>query len=280
MDRLGLVFGVLAGMPAGKGWQKVHDGALRAMYVARMLLRDIAARYQDHRRGAYLALSSGISHGGGQLQPSNLRWSGVIAKVLSFLLQNPAFRRISGFANCILQAYAPRLHRYCVRTMDSLEDKYPSLHRPFPESAFAACCFNLGPQTVSYPHRDHANLSWGWCAITALGSFDHTKGGHLILWDLNCAAPLRPGATILIPSALLEHSNAAILASEERFSFVQFSAGGLFRWVENEFQTETAWRSQATKEDLQLREVEIQNRWPKGLSMLSSIDEFAPPKSK
>ncbi|KAF9472382.1 hypothetical protein BDN70DRAFT_938228 [Pholiota conissans] len=277
-DRFGLVFGALAGMP--NGWQGVHDAAARAMRIARVLLWDVAAKYQSHRRGHYLALSCGISHGGGQVRPSNLRWSKAVAKVLSFLLQDAAFQRISGFADCILRAYAPRLHQYSSSVLDSLEKRDSNLERPFPDSAFAACCFNLGPQTVSYPHRDHANLAWGWCAITALGKFDHTKGGHLMIWDLNCAAPLRPGATIVIPSALLEHSNAAILANEERFSFVQFSAGGLFRWAENGFQSEAAWRSKATKEALRLRDADLRLRWSRGLSMLSKIDEFAPPKTK
>ncbi|KAJ7624191.1 hypothetical protein B0H17DRAFT_1151319 [Mycena rosella] len=52
--------------------------------------------------------------------------------------------------------------------------------------------------------------AWGWCSITALGDFDPNKGGHLILWDLRLAIRFPPGSTILIPSALLHHSNVAI----------------------------------------------------------------------
>ncbi|KAF9473569.1 hypothetical protein BDN70DRAFT_817036, partial [Pholiota conissans] len=279
-DRWNKVFGALAGMPRGDSWQRVHDGAVRAICVARMLLHNLPQKYQDHRRGKYPALSCGISHGGGQLCPSNLHWRRDIAAIVSYLLQDASFSRLSGFANCILQTYAPRLHRYCCDTLDALQVRDPQLTRPFINSAFAACCFNLGLQTVSYPHRDHANLSWGWCAITALGSFEPSRGGHLVLWDLNCAVPLRPGATVLIPSALLEHSNAAILANEERFSFVQFSAGGLFRWVENGFQTEAAWRSKATQEEIRMRDADAHLRWARGLDMLSTIDEFAPSNSK
>ena len=37
-------------------------------------------------------------------------------------------------------------------------------------------------------HVNHLNVAFGFCAITALGSFDHTLGGHLILYDLNEAS--------------------------------------------------------------------------------------------
>ncbi|KAF8200975.1 hypothetical protein BJ912DRAFT_843897, partial [Pholiota molesta] len=279
-DGDGVVFGVMAGMPRGNGWQQVHDSALHAMRIARQLLQELPVKYQDHRRGQYPALSCGISHGGGQRQPSNLYWCSSIEDVLNYLTQSPSFQRLSGFTNSVFQAFAPRLFKhYCV-TLERLKKSNPQLMQPFHDSAFAACCFNLGPHTVSRPHRDHANLAWGWCAITALGTFNPTQGGHLILWDLNCAIPIPPGATVMIPSALLEHSNIAILAGEERCSFVQFSAGGLFRWVENELQTEAAWSSKATAQMLELRAAQMQLRWSTGLQMLSRLDEFAPSQSK
>ncbi|KAJ7025084.1 hypothetical protein C8F04DRAFT_896094, partial [Mycena alexandri] len=44
------------------------------------------------------------------------------------------------------------------------------------------------------------------------------------------------GATILIPSAIVRHSNRPIRAHQKHFSFVQYTAGGLFRWIFNGFQ--------------------------------------------
>ncbi|KAJ7791104.1 hypothetical protein B0H13DRAFT_2394385 [Mycena leptocephala] len=39
-----------------------------------------------------------------------------------------------------------------------------------------------------------------------------------------------PGSTLLIPSALVQHSNVPIRAHEQRSSITQYTAGSLFRW--------------------------------------------------
>jgi len=57
---------------------------------------------------------------------------------------------------------------------------------------------------------DFGNLPYGWCAITSLGPFDPKRGGHLVLWDLQLVIEFPPGSTILIPSAVLQHSNIPI----------------------------------------------------------------------
>ncbi|KAF7288267.1 hypothetical protein HMN09_01411400 [Mycena chlorophos] len=133
--------------------------------------------------------------------------------------------------------FAPRLHEYYEATMDALFNWDSRLRRIFPHgtSVFPSCTFNFGPQTVTIPHLDLLNLAWGWCFITA-GDFDPKKGGHLILWDLKLFIRFPAGATIAIPSALLRHSNTSIQQDETRYSFTQFAAGGLFRFVENRFQ--------------------------------------------
>ena len=52
-------------------------------------------------------------------------------------------------------------------------------------------------------HTDPGNLLFGWCAITTLGNFDPTLGGHLVLWDLKLVIEFPLGSTILIPSVTL-----------------------------------------------------------------------------
>lgn len=111
-----------------------------------------------------------------------------------------------------------------------------NLRAPFPNSTFACACFNFGPQVVTAPHKDHLNLAYGWCSITALGAFDHKRGGHLVLPDLKLAIEFPPGSTVLIPSSLLTHYNLPIGAEEARRSMTQFSAGGIFRWISYGFQ--------------------------------------------
>ncbi|ESK91158.1 hypothetical protein Moror_9523 [Moniliophthora roreri MCA 2997] len=81
-----------------------------------------------------------------------------------------------------------------------------------------AAAFNFGPCVISLDHADYENYLDGFCAITALcpseGGYDYKKGGHLILWDLHLVIEFPPGATILLPSAILRHSNVAIGPNE------------------------------------------------------------------
>jgi hypothetical protein len=145
--------------------------------------------------------------------------------------------------------------------------------RNFPGSIFACASMNFGPRVRSFIHRDFLNLAFGWCAITALGDFDPAKGGHLILWDLKLAVEFPPGSTILIPSAALTHSNTTICRDKSRLSFTQYSAGGLFRWVDNGFQTEEQLKvsdEEGYAQMLKLKGV----RWKMGLEMYSKIDDI------
>ncbi|KAJ7638283.1 hypothetical protein FB45DRAFT_717479, partial [Roridomyces roridus] len=89
-------------------------------------------------------------------------------------------------------------------------------------------------------HADHINKADGFCLIRALGNFDADKGGHIVLYyDLVIRFPV--GCSILIPSAVVTHSNTPIQAMEERFLMIQYSAGGLFRWAANGFKSDLAW---------------------------------------
>ncbi|KAJ3764384.1 hypothetical protein EV360DRAFT_9676, partial [Lentinula raphanica] len=82
-------------------------------------------------------------------------------------------------------------------------------------------------------HRDFLNWPFGWCAITALGRFDPTRTGQLILWELRLVVDFPPAATVLIPSAVITHSNTPVAVDDTRISFTQYTAGPIFRWVEN-----------------------------------------------
>jgi hypothetical protein len=144
------------------------------------------------------------------------------------------------------------------------------MRRNFPRSVFAACTFNFGPHAICAPHLDFANLAWGWCAM---GDFDPDVGGHLILWDLRLVIRFPPSATILLPSAAIRHSNIPIRDHEHRCSFVQYTAGGLFRWVRNGFKTDESWERSASAEEKKMRE-ENQHRWDEGVQMYSVLDEI------
>ncbi|KAJ7185117.1 hypothetical protein B0H12DRAFT_1040432, partial [Mycena haematopus] len=122
-------------------------------------------------------------------------------------------------------------------------------------------------------HRDVCNLPFGWCAVQSLGQFDATKGGHLILWDLKLVVEFPAGALILLPSATIAHSNVLAEGGEERISFTQFSAGGLFRFVDNGFRTQ---EQLATEDPEEYRRVmkSKDSRWESGLRLFSTVDEL------
>lgn len=132
--------------------------------------------------------------------------------------------------------FAPELYKFYESEMENLIDSDNSLATPFSGSVFASTAFNFGPRVVTKPHRDHLNLAYGWCSITALGKFDHTAGGHLVLPDLKLAIEFPAGSTVLVPSAALIHHNVPIALHETRRSVTQYSAGGIFRWMSYGFQ--------------------------------------------
>lgn len=130
-----------------------------------------------------------------------------------------------------MRVFAPDLRSFTIKTLASVKASVPRLRYPYEDHPFAAVTFNIGPAACTKPHKDLMNLSWGWCAVTSLGRYDHTKGGHLVLWDLKLAVEFPPYSTIFIPSAILAHSNTAIGPTECRSSVTQYNSSGLFRWV-------------------------------------------------
>ncbi|KAI0644333.1 hypothetical protein C8Q79DRAFT_913492 [Trametes meyenii] len=234
LDMHSRVFAVLVGRPKdGAAWAQVHVEAQDAFELAcRMHNTNSAAQPPSHRRGVYSAMSSGILYGGGQKYVGNLTQNLRDRYITSRLLNNPSIKRLAGFSHTAFKLFAPRMYKYYAETMNTVCEDNPELRRNFENGVFGCATFNLGPQVVTYPHTDHLNLPAGWCAATSIGQFNHTDGGHLLLWDLKLMIEFPAGSLVLIPSAVLQHSNTTIGHDETRYSFTQYSAGGLFRWVE------------------------------------------------
>jgi hypothetical protein len=157
--------------------------------------------------------------------------------------------------------------------MDSMYEALPHLSPNFSRSVFPCATFNFGPNVWTIPHRDSLNCAFGWCAIQALGDFDSTLGGHIILWDLKLVIEFPSGSTILIPSATITHSNIQIRAGESRSSFTQYCAGGILRWVDNGFQTENELQQRDPEGYEKMMNLK-DHRWKKGLEMYSTLDEL------
>ncbi|KAJ7823367.1 hypothetical protein B0H13DRAFT_1447898, partial [Mycena leptocephala] len=191
------------------------------------------------QRGPHAAESVGPSMGGGQPYPMPLRHSPAHLAVFTGLFGLKCFEHISGWTNALFMGFTPKLHDYYRRTVDTVfewdaaQDHARHLQRNFLTtlSVFTTATFNFGPRTVTFPHIDFGNLAWGWCAITTLGWFDPNLGGHLILWDLKLIIRFPPGSTILLPSAILRHSNIKIRPWERHFSFTQFTPAAIFRFI-------------------------------------------------
>jgi hypothetical protein len=124
-------------------------------------------------------------------------------KALERLRNEQCFIRIAGHQSSAFAYWAPKLHHLYSDIVSKLMASNPSLRFNFFNSIFACATYNFGPQTTSLEHLDFGNYIAGWCAITALGRFDYTRGGHLVLWDLRLVVEFPPGWTILIPSAYL-----------------------------------------------------------------------------
>lgn len=171
--------------------------------------------------------------------------------------------------------YAPKLFNYYGPQLNSLYTHDCSFRRNFDNSAFPAATFNFGPATECFPHTDFANLPHGWCAITALGNYDHTMGGHLVLWDSHLVIEFPPGSSILIPSGILRHSNTSIPPHSERYSFTQYAAGGLFRWIDHGMQTQSAYNASVHKKKSKTIPVHVEAQKARmAMLLFSTVDEL------
>ncbi|KAE9388857.1 hypothetical protein BT96DRAFT_960141 [Gymnopus androsaceus JB14] len=140
-------------------------------------------------------------------------------------------------------------------------------------SVYSCFTVNFGPSFWSYIHTDSKNDPGACCAITAGGDYDPEKGGHLILWDLKVIIEFPPGCTILLPSALLCHSNIPPQKGKTRVSFTQYTAGSIFRWLDFGGRTEEAFEQQdpeGYKKMLEMKHL----RWEQLLANFCTLDEL------
>lgn len=285
------VIGVIADTPNDDSWPALMATAAKLLETAQKQC-DLDDKDKNHRRGEFDTLRCGVSHGGGQTKPGNLCNKPVNAKIAKALNESEPFMRIAKFTTCkhyslslpscrysyvhvaVMATWAPKLYHYYVDRLGKLHAKDSNLHRNFSSSVFEATTYNLGPRTACYRHRDFSNLPFGLCAVTALGDFDYTKGGHLVLWEAHLVIEFPPGVTILLPSAIISHSNVPVADNEQRLSFTQYSAGGLFRWVDNHFQRAADYKATLKGDALVAYLAEEKARWKFGLGLLSRLDEL------
>ncbi|KAK7436260.1 hypothetical protein VKT23_019224 [Stygiomarasmius scandens] len=269
IDSAGRVFAVLVGYPPkDQTWESVHKAAadLLQKYAA-----DVVMESNDpSRRGVTIYISVGYSFGGGQKFPKLFNQEPSNQAILDELLSSECFQRISGHVSSAFSTWAPKLHRLYAETIAEYQTEDPSFSKNFPGTAFMAATFNFDQQTETVEHLDYFNYIFGWCGITSLGSFDYTKEGHLILWDLKLVIEFPPGTSILIPSCYLRHSNTAVGQDKTRYSFTEYSAGGLFRYSDDGLRTRVSMSDSERKQ----REKEARARVVEGVDLYSTLDEL------
>ncbi|KAJ6472010.1 hypothetical protein C8R45DRAFT_836291, partial [Mycena sanguinolenta] len=271
IDRNGLIIAVLAGQPRKPDYAAAVQRAFAAICKAGAEA-EFPSHMRKHRRGLFAAMNVGLSYGKGQKVPSWLRNNKYDA-LADELLADDGIGRMASFADAGFALWAPRLYKYYHEHDEALRTHHRDLRRPFTRSVFFCAAFNFGPNVWTFKHRDVLNLAFGWCAVQALGKFDPTKGGHLILWDLKLVIEFPAGALILLPSATIAHSNVPVQNGEERASFTQFSAGGIFRYIDNGFRTVEQLEDEDHEEYSRLM-AKRESRWADGLALLSTLDEL------
>ncbi|KAG6809769.1 hypothetical protein H0H92_014808 [Tricholoma furcatifolium] len=274
VDASGRVFGVSIAPSREKTFLESLARITQLIEAARVQ-GSFAPASLDHARGNFPTLSSGYSHGGGRKHPSNLnRPSSPNFKLVEEMVAAPCFRRLAGFVNGGFKTWAPKLHAAYAENMAALRAWNPDLCQTWDNSVYAAWACNLGPQTVCYRHKDAANLPYGLCAITSFGSYDFTRGGHLILWELGLVVECPPWRTSYIPSSPIEHSNTSITPSETRYSATQYTAGALFRFADRGMLGAAEFAAKASKKELEAAALRDANRWKLGLSLFSTLEEL------
>ncbi|KAF8173039.1 hypothetical protein K438DRAFT_1772466 [Mycena galopus ATCC 62051] len=253
LDCHGRIIAVLAGRPAAEDYRAAALAAFYAIRDAGTEAR-FPASMRKHRRGLFAAINVGLSYGKGQKVPSWLHNKEYDA-LADGLLANPYINRLAGFADSAFALWAPRLYADYRAHDAALRRRHPHLRRPFDRSVFFCATFNFGPNAWTFRHRDILNLAFGWGASRPLG--------------LEAGRGVPAGALILLPSATIAHSNVPVQAGEERASFTQFSAGGIFRYVDNGFRTID--ELQAADPDEYGRMMALKaSRWERGLGLLNS----------
>ncbi|KAF7304234.1 hypothetical protein HMN09_00824400 [Mycena chlorophos] len=211
---------------------------------------------KKHRRGLFAAINVGVSYGQGQTKPSWLKSD--YEATAERLLANTDIQRMALFASATFRLWAPRLYEYYLshnKLLDALQASPALLGLRVLRRRL-----QLRQECVDFPPPRRAQPSL-WL------------GGHLILWDLKLVIEFPAGALILIPSATLAHSNIPVQNDETRTSFTQFTAGGVFRYVDNDFRTEEELQAQdPIAYEAMLAEKE--RRWEMGLGLWSTIDEL------
>ncbi|KAK7002262.1 hypothetical protein R3P38DRAFT_3215414 [Favolaschia claudopus] len=144
------------------------------------------------------------------------------------LLSTVPMKRLVSFGNGLVETYCKKSARLLKAQKNALLEVDPDAYYPCDTSDFSVITFELGG-----PHRrtDHRGMPrtyepGSWTVLTALGQYDPSKGGMIILWDLGWVITFAPGDTILLPAGVIRYSFVAVRPGETRYSMIQSAGNG------------------------------------------------------
>ncbi|KAF8176923.1 hypothetical protein BJ912DRAFT_930519 [Pholiota molesta] len=247
------VIAVIAGAPPQDLTYDEHTHELFKIIIAESSSKRFTKEELGHKRGDFPAVNFGFTLPHGFKHPINLD-SRHHEKTIRRITKSRGFARISGFQNASFAFWNPGVYRHQKSYIEQLLARYPELKRTTEKTIFPTTACNF---------RN----------VCSLGEFDHTRGGHLILWELKLIVEFPHAYTILIPSATITHSNTPVVDGDVRVSITQYCAGSIFRYAENGFRTDKLLR-QEDRLRFEKAQAMRAGRWSRALGLLSKFKDL------
>ncbi|KAJ7736216.1 hypothetical protein DFH07DRAFT_779764 [Mycena maculata] len=241
----------------GLGFQLVEwDGCYgEAVKLAFQAIRNAGAEARfsalmhQHRHGLFAAVNIDLSYGKGQRTPSWLH-AKEYTGLAEGLLANHSIQCLAGFADAVFALWVPRLYQYYRNCDAKLRDEHVGFFR---------CGIQLRPQCLDVQTSGRLESCVRVVATLSFGTWG------LLLDSRRAHSSYSPPP--------VAHSNVPVQDNEEHVSFTQFSAGGIFRYVDNGCQTVEELAENDLEEYERLMALKA-TRWEEGLKLFSTITEL------
>lgn len=198
--------------------------------------------------------------------PHAIRNRGFIEREVQFIKNSVAFNAISAYQNrkcriylCIrliiivdvdlYQQFAPRGYANAGLQIDQLVHRH-LVFPAFDRSVFTTSEISFGDSEPTLSHKNYNGGLDNMEVITSFGTYDHTKGGHIIFWEDDKVIELRSGGSVMWPAGSKRFSFVPVSGNEERFLLRQFCHAGILHWVEKGRRSDIEFEDAATPEVL------------------------------
>ncbi|KAJ7333350.1 hypothetical protein DFH08DRAFT_708129 [Mycena albidolilacea] len=111
-------------------------------------------------------------------------------------------------------------------------------------------------------------------AFTVMGSYDHTKGGHIVCWDDHTMIELRPGSTVLLAAGCKQFSFTATGPGETQFLFRQYCDASIMRWLHKRGHSDGEFEQLQGSAEIAMWEEARANRGCAALGMFSQLQDL------